>query len=116
MGDFFTQLQQEAGNQPQASPDDFKSPEERTGAVQKASSNVEDTLAGGLAVANTHLEQILDSGDEVPDEALPELQRMGQLMMDIFQSQSPQAAGAGAPPPQQVGQPGAAGPGGPAPF
>ena len=99
MGDFFAQMQNEAGHPPQASPDDLKSPDEKTGLVQKASTNVEDSLAGGLAMANTHLEELVNEGGEVPDEAVPELQRMGQLMMELFQGQSPQAGGGGGMPP-----------------
>jgi len=73
--------------------------------AKKRTIEIEDDLADALRVVNSNLEKILESGGgEIPDAAIPELQKMGELQIRIVEmgggmesSGAPQMPGA--PPP-----------------
>ncbi len=81
---------------------------------KKRTIEIEDDLADALRVVNAKLEEVLESGEDIPDAAIPELQKMGELGIRIVESGAGnEEAGA---PPQGAPAPGGAPqlPGGPA--
>lgn len=80
--------------------------------AKKRTIEIEDDLADALRVVNSNLEKILEAGGgDIPDAAIPELQKMGELQIRIVEAGAgSQAAGAppqGAPPPPGMGPGGA---------
>jgi hypothetical protein len=70
--------------------------------AKKRTIEIEDDLADALRVVNSNLEKIIESGGtDIPDAAIPELQKMGELQIRIVemgggveQSGAPQMPGA----------------------
>ena len=80
--------------------------------TKKKTIEIEDDLADALRVVNSNLERILEGDGEIPDSAIPEMQKMGELQIRIVEAGSgPEAAGAPPGLPGEAPPPGAA-PGG----
>lgn len=64
---------------------DFELPSESGPEGNKTSGVVEvdDTLADALRFVNKKFEELLQSGQEFPDDAIPELQKLGQMQIQL---------------------------------
>ena len=84
---------------PIETPDDF-GPVSQGPRARKRTVEIDDDLTDALRAVNRHLETILEGDGEIPDAAIPELQRMGELQVSIVEASSPgPEAGAPAGPP-----------------
>jgi len=51
--------------------------------TRKRTREIDDDLTDAVRAVNDQLEKILESDGEIPDEAVPELQRMAQLQVRL---------------------------------
>jgi len=57
--------------------------------VRKRTREIDDDLTDAVRAVNDQLEKILESGGEIPDDAVPELQRMAQLQVKLVEASNP---------------------------